>query len=251
MENSVLTQLFGYHNLPPSGTLAAAEGLTKIVIDPDDSDMDNTTLDLAVAATSVRTGDVALNYDLVRIAAGAIGTGNCTLTLGNGLRVGQIWALEMVGAVTGYQVVITITNVVGGQDVFNLNSKNEALIVRWNGYAWEVLDGRTANITGSTTVAADVLVIPVTHRFVSKTTGGDAEALTLANGTFDGQLLTISLTTDGGGDGTLTPVTKTGWATCVFVTAKDTINLQWIDNTIGWIVLGVTGTAAATYMVIT
>ena len=249
MENSVLTQLFGYSNLPPSGTLAAAEGLTKITIDPDDDDMDNTTLDLAVAATSERTGDVALNYDLVRIAAGDIATGNCTLTLGNGLRIGQIWALELVGAVTTKQIVITITNVIGGQTVFNLNSKNEALIVRWNGYAWEVLIGRTANICGTTTCTSGTLVIPITHRFVSKVTGG-VEALTLADGTFDGQLLTISLTTDGG-DGTLTPATATGWATCVFVTVKDTITLQWIDSTIGWIVLGVTGTAAATYMVIT
>ncbi len=148
MENSVLTQLCGYMNLPPSGPLVSAEGLTRIVMDPDDGNMDNTTLDLAVAATSAQTGDVALNYDLVRIAAGAIGTGACTLTLGDGLRKGQIWAIEFVGAVTGYAVVITITNVVGGQTVFNLNSKYEALVVRWNGYAWEVLVGRTANICG-------------------------------------------------------------------------------------------------------
>lgn len=103
---------------------------------------------------------------------------------------------------------------------------------------------------GNVAVAADVLVIPITHSFVSKTTGGDAEALTLANGKA-GQELTISLVVDGGGDGTLTPATSTGWATCVFVTAKDTITLKYIDDTLGWIVIGVTGTAAATYMVIT
>ncbi|MBU0792175.1 MAG: hypothetical protein KKC55_17160, partial [Gammaproteobacteria bacterium] len=66
-----------------------------------------------------------------------------------------------------------------------------------------------------TTVAADVLAIPVTHAYVAKTTGGDAEALTLANGK-PGQVLVIYLATDGGGDGTLTPVTATGWATIVF-----------------------------------
>ena len=53
-------------------------------------------------------------------------------------------------------------------------------------------DGRT------TTVAADVLVIPVTHVFVAKTSGGDAEALTLANGD-PGQVLVVSVTTAGGG----------------------------------------------------
>jgi hypothetical protein len=247
MENSVLTQLFGYSNLPPSDTLAVADGLTKIDIDPDDDDMDNTTLDLAVAATSGRTGDVALNYDLVRIAAGDIATGNCTLTLGNGLRMGQIWALELAGAITTSQIVITITNVVGGQTVFNLNSKNKALIVRWNGYAWEVLVGKTVSINGGTTVAGGTDAIPVTHRYVAKTTGGAEAGLTLANGVFDGQMLTISLVTDGG-DGTLTPVTSTGWGSCVFVTVKDTITLQWVDSTIGWVVIGVAGTAAATLM---
>ncbi len=250
MENSVLTQLYGYMNLPPNITLAAAEGLTKIVMDPDDGDMDNTTLDLAIAATSVRTGDKALNYDLVRIAAGAIGTGACTLTLGDGLRVGQIWAIEFIGAVTGYAVVITITNVVGGQDVFNLNSKNEALIVRWNGYAWEVLVGRTANITGVTAVAENDLVIPVTHRVVSKTGGSDAEACTLANGTFDGQLLTIHIVA-GAGANTVTPVTTTGFTAVVLTAAEDTVTLEWVDSTIGWIVIGVTADTAANYPVIT
>ena len=58
----------------------------------------------------------------------------------------------------------------------------------------------------TTTVAADVLAIPVTHGYVAKTTGGDAEALTLANGE-PGQILIVGLITDGGGDGTLTPAT--------------------------------------------
>jgi hypothetical protein len=51
----------------------------------------------------------------------------------------------------------------------------------------------------TTTVAADVLAIPVTHGYVAKTTGADAEALTLADG-YNGQILVINLTTDGGGD---------------------------------------------------
>lgn len=98
-------------------------------------------------------------------------------------------------------------------------------------------------LTGATTSAADSLAIPVTHAFVSKTTGGDAEALTLANGTA-GQLLTISLVTDGGGDGTLTPTTMTGFATIVFADAGDTITLLYIDGTVGWIIVGGTGVAA-------
>lgn len=93
------------------------------------------------------------------------------------------------------------------------------------------------------TVAADVLAIPVTHGIVQKTTGADAEALTLANGK-PSQLLVINLVTDGGGDGTLTPTTKTGFATIVFADAGDQAVLFYVDDVIGWIILGLSGKAA-------
>lgn len=92
------------------------------------------------------------------------------------------------------------------------------------------------------TVAADVLAIPVTHAYVAKTTGGDAEALTLADGD-PSQVLIVNLTTDGGGDGTLTPATSTGWATIVFADALDQATLLYVDDTIGWVILGAKGAA--------
>jgi len=92
-------------------------------------------------------------------------------------------------------------------------------------------------------VAADALVIPVTHAHVSKTTGGDAEALTLANGV-PGQILSILLATDGGGDGTLTPATATGWATIVFADAGDQAILFYVDDSAGWRIWSLTGKAA-------
>jgi hypothetical protein len=94
----------------------------------------------------------------------------------------------------------------------------------------------------TTTSAADSLAIPVTHAYVTKTTGADAEALTLADGK-PGQILCITLGTDGGGDGTLTPSTATGWATIVFADAGDRAVLWYIDDTIGWIILGLSGVA--------
>ena len=94
-----------------------------------------------------------------------------------------------------------------------------------------------------TTSIADSLAIPVTHAYVAKTTGGDAEALTLANGK-PSQILIINLTTDGGGTGTLTPATATGWATIAFADAGDQAVLMYVDDTIGWIILGVSGVAA-------
>jgi len=96
---------------------------------------------------------------------------------------------------------------------------------------------------GSTTSAADSLAIPVTHSYVAKTTGADAEALTLANGVA-GQVLTISLVVDGGGDGTLTPTTKSGFTNIVFADAGDTVSLKFVDSTVGWVILGAAGVAA-------
>ena len=97
----------------------------------------------------------------------------------------------------------------------------------------------------TTAVAADVLAIPVTDAapFIIKTTGADAEALTLANGVV-GQTIIIHLGTDGGGAGTLTPVTSTGWATIVFADAGDQAILYYVDDTVGWIILSLTGVAA-------
>lgn len=97
------------------------------------------------------------------------------------------------------------------------------------------------DLLGSTTVAGGVLAIPVTHRYVAKTTGG-VEALTLANG-IPNQRLTISLVSDGG-DGTLTPATKTGFSTIVFADVKDTVTLEYVDDTVGWIIIGAAGIPA-------
>ena len=94
----------------------------------------------------------------------------------------------------------------------------------------------------ATTVDADTLAIPVTHAYVSKTTGADAEALTLADGTVFGQLLTIYLATDGGGDGTLTPTTASGWATIVFADAGDQAILMW-TGVGGWRIWSLSGKA--------
>jgi hypothetical protein len=101
----------------------------------------------------------------------------------------------------------------------------------------------TAELPSSTTVAADVLAIPVTHQYVAKTTGADAEALTLADGV-PGQVLIVNLTTDGGGTGTLTPATATGFVSIAFADAGDQAVLKFIDSTVGWVILGASGVAA-------
>lgn len=97
---------------------------------------------------------------------------------------------------------------------------------------------------GSVSVAAAALVIPVTHNYVAKTTGAGAEALTLANGK-PGQVITIALVVDGGGTGTLTPATVSGFATVVLADAGDNVTLKFVDTTVGWVVVGAAGAAAA------
>jgi len=92
-------------------------------------------------------------------------------------------------------------------------------------------------------LAADVVVMPVTHPMITKTTGADAEAWTLANG-IPGQTLTIHLDVDGGGTGTLTPATSSNWSTIAFADAGDQATLLYVDDTIGWIILSVFGLTA-------
>jgi hypothetical protein len=95
--------------------------------------------------------------------------------------------------------------------------------------------------SGSTTVATAALVIPVTHRFVDKATGG-VEALTLANGV-PGQRLTVYMSADAG-DGTLTPATSSGFSTIVFADVGDNATVEYVDDTVGWVIVGTAGITA-------
>lgn len=112
----------------------------------------------------------------------------------------------------------------------------------WARHRVQVKELEFKGIEESTTVAADVLPIPVTHRYVAKTTGADAEALTLADGSAKGQLITIELATDGGGDGTLTPAHPRGFAAIVFADAGDSVTLEWTGT--AWVLIGAHGASA-------
>ena len=97
---------------------------------------------------------------------------------------------------------------------------------------------------GSIAVAAQTLVAPLTHSVIEKTTDNTSDdALVVANGK-PGQELTIILIEDGGKDCDVTPTTTTGFITVALDDVKDTVTLEYIDDTVGWIVIGATGTAA-------
>ena len=100
------------------------------------------------------------------------------------------------------------------------------------------LTGRTF---GTVTALSGAGAVPVTASTVRLTTTA-ANALTLANGT-NGQLLTIVMVVDGG-DGTLTPTTKTGYTTITFNDAGDAVTLQYF-TTLGWMIVSNYGTTVA------
>ena len=89
------------------------------------------------------------------------------------------------------------------------------------------------------TSAADSLAIPITASVVHKTTGGDAEALTIAAGT-QGQIMIIVLIVDGGGTGTVA-ASSTVMHSIVFADAGDTATLLFTNSK--WHVVGFSGAA--------
>jgi len=77
-----------------------------------------------------------------------------------------------------------------------------------------------------------------------KTLGAGAETSALPNGTA-GQVIVIAITFTHGGNWTLTPTTSALVSSIAITTGQ--VSLLYVDDTIGWIVLGVDGTVTVTY----
>jgi hypothetical protein len=121
-------------------------------------------------------------------------------------------------------------------------------VISTNGFVGNITGDVTGNVTGNVTgrVVGTVFplgvgggAIPITSGTVQISTGAGAAAFTLANGTV-GQFLTLVMVIDGGGDGTLTPTTKTGFSTIVFDAAGDAVTLQYF-TALGWMVVANSG----------
>jgi hypothetical protein len=96
-------------------------------------------------------------------------------------------------------------------------------------------------IVGSTQALSGAGAVNVTTLTTKLTTTG-ANALTLADGV-DGQVKIIVMVVDGG-DGTLTPTTKTGFTTITFNDIGDGVTLVFTTTT-GWICVGNNGATLA------
>jgi hypothetical protein len=96
-------------------------------------------------------------------------------------------------------------------------------------------------LKSTTSTRTGVGAIDVTSLVTEIVTTG-ANALTLADGV-DGQIKILAMKTDGG-DGTLTPATKTGFTTITFDTAGDGCVLVFTTTT-GWICVANNGCTLA------
>ena len=122
-----------------------------------------------------------------------------------------------------------------------------------NGFVGAVTGNITGNVTGNVTgdltgrefgtvtTRSGAGAVPITAATVRLTTTG-ADALTLANGA-NGQILSIVMVADGG-DGTLTPTTKTGFSTITFNDVGDSVTLQYF-TTLGWMIVSNYGATVA------
>ena len=99
----------------------------------------------------------------------------------------------------------------------------------------------TGRVFGTVATRSGAGAVPITAGTVRLTTTA-ADALTLANGA-NGQLLTIVMVADGG-DGTLTPTTKTGYTTITFGDVGDSVTLQYF-TTLGWMIVSNYGATVA------
>lgn len=114
-------------------------------------------------------------------------------------------------------------------------------VVSLNGFTGNVTGNVTGRVIGTVAALSGAGAVPVTAGTVRLTTTG-ANALTLADGV-NGQLLTIVMVVDGG-DGTLTPATKTGFATVTFNDVGDAVTLQFF-TTLGWMIVANYGATVA------
>jgi hypothetical protein len=148
--------------------------------------------------------------------------------------------------------LVTLSGETGG-GIYMENPTTGAIttIVDENGNIDAPVTNANVTVTDTLTVSGREVVgqsarsgagaVPITAPTCLLTTTG-ANALTLADGAA-GQRLRIIMIVDGG-DGTLTPTTKTGYSTITFNDASDSVDLEFC-TTYGWIIVGSRGVTIA------
>lgn len=91
---------------------------------------------------------------------------------------------------------------------------------------------------GTSTVVTGTIAIPLGYSVVKIVCATSSK--TLANG-FSGQILTM-VAIDQTGTVTITPATATGWASASMDAVGEVLTVQYVDDTLGWIIVGISGT---------
>lgn len=150
-----------------------------------------------------------------------------------------VTGLNLVGAAAAAGMAVVVTSS-GTDESLTINAKG-AGSVTVNGTATGNVILGNGVVTSGIQALSGAGAVGVTTFTTQLTTTG-ANALTLANGTA-GQLKAIVHVVDGG-DGTLTPTTKTGFTTIVFSAVGQSVLLQYF-TTLGWMIISNNGAAAA------
>ena len=148
----------------------------------------------------------------------------------------KITALTDIGTGIGATDIWMVVDGIGGTP-----TNKKMTVSKFTGYFPSYLGFSQA----PNTVTSASTVVDVTSAITTIATGAGALALSLANGTSDGQIKFISMITDGGGTATITPTNLLGYSTIALADAGDACTLLYLNSTSGWTVVSNQGCALA------
>ena len=148
----------------------------------------------------------------------------------------KITALTDIGTSIGATDIWMVVDGIGGTP-----TNKKMTVSKFTGYLPSYLGFSQAPdvITSASTI------VDVTSAISTVASGAGALALSLANGTSDGQVKFISMITDGGGTATITPVTLLGYSTIALADVGDSCTLLYLNSTSGWAVISNQGCVLA------
>ena len=148
----------------------------------------------------------------------------------------KITALTDIGTGIGATDIWMVVDGIGGTP-----TNKKMTVSKFTGYLPSYLGFSQAPdvITSASTV------VDITSAISTVASGASALALSLANGTSDGQVKFISMITDGGGTATITPVTLLGYSTIALQDVGDSCTLLYLNSTSGWAVISNVGCTLA------
>ena len=148
----------------------------------------------------------------------------------------KITALTDIGTGIGATDIWMVVDGIGGTP-----TNKKMTVSKFTGYLPSYLGFSQAPdvITSASTV------VDITSAISTVASGASALALSLANGTSDGQVKFISMITDGGGAATITPVTLLGYSTIALQDVGDSCTLLYLNSTSGWAVISNQGCTLA------